>query len=144
MPHSPHSPPYSHLPSSFLSSLFFSKNSSLSPALKKTKTTHKADSEGWGHIKQNRWVLFTSGYIHITLPCNTTSQEAWIKGGANGLILAADTAQVSQKGHITRYPSDLTTIGITIPLEDGKVPGHTVLHLGQCRGRELAVDGIRK
>lgn len=105
------------------------------------KTTRKADSGG--HIT-NRWVVFTTGYIHITLPCNKTSQEAWIKGGANGLILAADTAQVSKKGHITTYPSDFTTIGITIPLEDGKVPGHTVLHSGQCRGWELAVDGIKK
>lgn len=119
-----------------LHSLFFILCSFSSPRAKSPIRLTAGDTT-------NRWVVFTAGYIHVTLPCNTTSQEAWIKGGANGLILATDTAEVSKKGHITTYPSDLTTIGITIPLQDGKVPGHTVLHSGQCRGWELAVDGIK-
>lgn len=71
------------------------------------------------------------------MPCS--NQEVWIKGGAGGLILATDIADVSKRGHITTYPSDIKTVAIAIPTADGEVPAHTLLHDGPCEGDELNV-----
>lgn len=86
--------------------------------------------------KLNRWVIFLSGLAHITLPNSTA--EAWIPGGKNGAILALDTADVSALGHITKYPSQESTIALQIPLGQG-IPSHRVLHAGACKGEELQV-----
>ncbi|KAJ5102616.1 hypothetical protein N7532_003145 [Penicillium argentinense] len=84
-----------------------------------------------------QWVIFLSGLAHITLPNSTA--EAWIPGGQQGAILALDTADVSALGHITKYPSQETTTAFQIPLGEGGLPGHRVLHAGPCKGEELLV-----
>ena len=82
---------------------------------------------------QCRIVVFLSGLAHITLPYpasnNASSDEAWVSGGAEGLIVAVDT---EGSGHITRYPLDTTTIAIQIPFAGGHPPAHQVLHEGPC------------
>ena len=52
------------------------------------------------------------------------------------MIIAADTSNVSQKGHNTDYPSDQETTAIQIPIHGGVVPEHTVLHAGPCKKEE--------
>ncbi|KGO78463.1 hypothetical protein PITC_069260 [Penicillium italicum] len=84
-----------------------------------------------------QWVVFLSGLAHITLPNSTT--EAWIKGGKNGAILALDTADVSELGHFTTYPSKERTTSVVIHIGEKGVPGHRVLHQGPCQGKELRV-----
>ncbi|KAL8928985.1 MAG: hypothetical protein Q9208_001428 [Pyrenodesmia sp. 3 TL-2023] len=72
-----------------------------------------------------QYVAFLAGEAIITVP--ETGQSVRIKGGKDGLIIAADTADVSRKGHDTRYPSGKQTVAVVIPLADGKVPEHIVL-----------------
>ena len=79
--------------------------------------------------------MFIAGLAHITLP--GSEDEAWIRGGEHGLIVAADTAAVSRLGHITDYPSKRETVAVQIPTEGGLVPKHRVLHEGACRGKEM-------
>jgi hypothetical protein len=81
-----------------------------------------------------RWVSFLSGLAHVTLPNSTV--EAYIPGGKNGFIFAADTAAVSTKGHSTNYPSDSETIALQIPT-GGTIPQHNVLYSGPCKQAEL-------
>ena len=73
---------------------------------------------------------FTSGTAVISLP--TSSDTAIIKGGASGLILAADIASVSALGHTTKYPSKERTVGLVLPLTNNTMPAHTVVHAGAC------------
>lgn len=73
--------------------------------------------------------------MHITLPDST--QEAWIRGGKNGLVISADIAAISKDGHITEYPSNEETVALVIPTLGGEVPGHSVLHDGPCLGDEM-------
>lgn len=74
-----------------------------------------------------------SGLIHVTLPVpaygNASLDEAWVSGGANGLLVAVDTIGT---GHISTYPSDVSTVSLQIPFADGSVPEHTVLSWGPC------------
>jgi len=77
-----------------------------------------------------RWVAFLSGLAHVTIPGSTA--EAYIPGGKDGFIFAADTAAVSTKGHSTNYPSDSETIALQIPT-GGTIPQHNVLHSGPCK-----------
>ncbi|KAM5439821.1 hypothetical protein MferCBS31731_004231 [Microsporum ferrugineum] len=81
-----------------------------------------------------QWVVFVSGLAHITLPNRT--EEAWVRGGVNGAIIAADTADVSEKGHSTVYPSNVQTVSWQIPLRGGVLPKHRVLHRGACKQDE--------
>ena len=73
----------------------------------------------------------------MTLP--NSEDEAWIRGGKNGLIIAADTAAVSEEGHITSYPSKKETLALQIPTADGLLPMHRVLHQGACRKSEMVI-----
>ncbi|KAI4119295.1 MAG: hypothetical protein LQ345_000764 [Seirophora villosa] len=88
--------------------------------------------------KKNRWVYFTSGLAVISLPASN-AKATTIRGGANGLILAADIANVSTQGHTTVYPGKTQTVGLTIPLVGNRVPEHTVLHPGPCTKRDQDV-----
>ncbi|MCJ1460423.1 hypothetical protein MMC28_010805 [Mycoblastus sanguinarius] len=81
-----------------------------------------------------QWVAFIAGKVVISLPKST--QTATVPGGRHGLILAADTANVSTLGHITKYPSKQETVGIQIPTANNEVPPHTVLHEGACVNTE--------
>ncbi|KAJ5637689.1 hypothetical protein N7490_007568 [Penicillium lividum] len=101
-----------------------------------TYTIIPAKYDGGRHnapLKQ--WVVFLSGQAHITLPNSTT--EAVVTGGKNGAILALDTADVSGLGHVTKYPSNESTVTLEVPLGEEGIPGHTVLHSGACKGVEL-------
>ena len=85
-----------------------------------------------------RYVVFLSGLAHITLPNTTASAttEAWIQGGKFGLLMAVDTANVSEFGHITEYPGDADTVSLQVPLK-GAVPKHKVLYDGPCLWSEM-------
>lgn len=85
-------------------------------------------------------MAFTSGLAYITLP-DDNETSAYVSGGEFGLIFAADTAAVSEKGHRTRYPGITETIALQIPTADGEVPKHDVLHAGPCVTSEI--NGIR-
>ena len=89
--------------------------------------------------KTNRWVIFLSGLAHITLPNST--DEAYVYGGENGLIFAADTSDVSTLGHATNYPSKEETRAIQVPT-GGTIPSHNVLYNGPCCGKELQRRGL--
>ncbi|KAK8188823.1 hypothetical protein IWZ00DRAFT_299956 [Phyllosticta capitalensis] len=84
-----------------------------------------------------QFVYFTSGLAHISLPHG--DDEAWILGGANGLIFAGDTTGT---GHATTYPSDQATVALALPVEGGKPPPYAVLHQGPCEhGATQIVSG---
>ncbi|KAL8665070.1 MAG: hypothetical protein Q9168_007779 [Polycauliona sp. 1 TL-2023] len=81
-----------------------------------------------------QYVAFLSGEAVVSVP---NQPPVTIKGGRDGMIIAADTAAVSKQGHDTKYPSGKQTTAIQIPTADGKVPAHTVLHAGPCGKKEL-------
>ncbi|KAF2265546.1 hypothetical protein CC78DRAFT_460806 [Lojkania enalia] len=83
-----------------------------------------------------QFVAFTSGVAVVSLP--DSNEQATIYGGKYGLIIAADVASVSAKGHITRYPSDDSTIALQIRIEGGVPPTYKILHKGACRWKELS------
>lgn len=58
-------------------------------------------------------------------------------GGKYGLIVAADTQDVSQHGHRTEYPSGADTIGIQMPISDESSFEYKVLHSGACHEGEM-------
>ncbi|OJJ44051.1 hypothetical protein ASPZODRAFT_33732, partial [Penicilliopsis zonata CBS 506.65] len=80
-----------------------------------------------------QWVVFLSGLAHITLPHSI--DDAWILGGEDGVILALDTAAVSD-GHITTYPSNEVTVALELPIAGSVVPEHRVLYSGACNATE--------
>ncbi|KAI0097212.1 hypothetical protein GGR51DRAFT_566758 [Nemania sp. FL0031] len=96
---------------------------------------------GIHNAPQNQWVAFTAGLAYITLP-DDNSTSAYVSGGQFGLIFAADTKDVSSKGHRTQYPGITETIALQIPTADGKVPEHRILHDGPCGISDIA--GIRE
>ncbi|KAJ9144623.1 hypothetical protein NKR23_g5993 [Pleurostoma richardsiae] len=83
-----------------------------------------------------QYVFFASGLIHLSLPNGTN--EAWIQGGKYGLIIAADTANVSAHGHRTRYPSDADSVAIQVPLAPGGEFDYVLLHDGACTAEEMS------
>ncbi|KAK7754565.1 hypothetical protein SLS62_003347 [Diatrype stigma] len=87
------------------------------------------------------WVVFTTGLALITLP-DDDSTSAHVAGGQFGLIFAADTADLSKKGHRTQYLGITETVALQIPTADGKVPEHSLLHMGPCGANETT--GIRQ
>ncbi|KAK7987187.1 hypothetical protein PG996_006212 [Apiospora saccharicola] len=95
---------------------------------------------GLHNAPANQWVMFTTGLAHITLP-GDDSGGAYIQGGEFGLIFAADTANVSEKGHYTRYPGIVETVALQMPTLDGKIPPHQVVRSGPCQTDDMA--GLR-
>ncbi|KAL9028551.1 MAG: hypothetical protein Q9196_003102 [Gyalolechia fulgens] len=75
-----------------------------------------------------QYVALLAGEAVISIP--ETGQSVTIKGGKNGLFIAADTADVSRVGHVTKYPSGEPTVVVTMPIRDGKMPEHSVLDEG--------------
>ncbi|KAI1075668.1 hypothetical protein F5B20DRAFT_573296 [Whalleya microplaca] len=82
-----------------------------------------------------QWVVFISGLAYLTLPDDETT-GAYISGGGHGVIFAADTADVSLKGHLTQFPGVTETVLLQIPVKDGKIPAHSLLHSGPCNSYE--------
>ncbi|KAI1378313.1 hypothetical protein F4677DRAFT_390915 [Hypoxylon crocopeplum] len=97
---------------------------------------------GLHNAPRKQWVAFTSGLAYITLPDDSTGTGAYVSGGAFGLIFAADTADVSERGHRTQYLSNTETTSLSIPTSGGEVPEHSVLHMGPCSINEI--NGIRE
>lgn len=79
--------------------------------------------------------LFLSGLGHITIP--DSNHEVWIEGGKYGMMIAADTRELSAKGHITDFPGRDTTVIAQWPCAGGVVPEHVVLHEGPCGMEEM-------
>jgi hypothetical protein len=82
-----------------------------------------------------RFVLFTSGLAHISL--YKGDEEVWIQGGKYGLLIAADTADRTAHGHLTRYPSAADTVALTVPIKDREGFKYKVLHPGPCREDDM-------
>lgn len=83
-------------------------------------------------------MIFLSGLAVISLP--HANDTAYVVGGSGqqGIIFAADTANVSGDGHRTVYPSNEVTVALQLPVADGKVPQHVRLHGGACTPAEQA------
>lgn len=81
-----------------------------------------------------RWNAFLSGRTHITIP--NSAQSVWITGGKHGLLLAADTADVSTSGHVSSTGNEEVT-GLMIPTAKGELPSHNVLHQSPCTREEM-------
>lgn len=78
---------------------------------------------------------------HISLPNASESSdesEAYIQG-SHGILIAADTRNVSRYGHITDFPGDETTLIAQFPVTGNEVPMHLVLHRGACGLEDLKV-----
>jgi hypothetical protein len=75
-----------------------------------------------------------SGLVHITLP--NSDHEAWIQGGKYGFLIAADTKNVSETGHITEFPGAADTVIAQFPFANG-LPQHAFLYEGPCKLDEL-------
>ncbi|PHH72607.1 hypothetical protein CDD82_5899 [Ophiocordyceps australis] len=86
---------------------------------------------GWHNAPAAQYVVFLSGRAEISVP--GSSQPVVVDGGQDGLIIAADTADVSSLGHRTVYPGDVPTTAIQLPFLDGQIPPHKVLYSGPCR-----------
>lgn len=76
-----------------------------------------------------------SGLVHISL--YRGRDEAWIQGGKYGLIVAADTADRTAHGHLTRYPGAADTVAVSLPIGDRDGFKYTVLHGGSCTPDEM-------
>ncbi|TGO10178.1 hypothetical protein BTUL_0142g00150 [Botrytis tulipae] len=81
-----------------------------------------------------QYVLLLSGQMVITIP--ETNQTATFSAGANGIIVAADTQDLSANGHVTASLDEPVTT-VQIPFWGGVAPGYRVLHDGVCGGDEL-------
>ncbi|KAL8936028.1 MAG: hypothetical protein Q9216_005142 [Gyalolechia sp. 2 TL-2023] len=80
---------------------------------------------GLHHAPTVQYVAFLAGEAVVSIP--ETGESVTVKGGKNGLIIAADTVDVSHKGHETKYPSGEQTVAIAIPIRNGKIPEHHVI-----------------
>jgi hypothetical protein len=87
-----------------------------------------------------RFTAVLSGLVHITVPGSTLGpsvSEVWIQGGRNGLIIATDTSSQSRHGHFAEFPSDAATVLVQIPMANGIIPDHDILHAGPCGWEEM-------
>ncbi|KAF5122512.1 hypothetical protein E5D57_012993 [Metarhizium anisopliae] len=90
---------------------------------------------GFHHAPAFQYVLFMSGLVHISL--YRGRDEAWIQGGKYGLIVAADTADRTAHGHLTRYPGAADTVAVSLPIRDRDGFKYSVLHGGSCTQDEM-------
>jgi hypothetical protein len=87
-----------------------------------------------------RFSIVLSGLVHFKIPNSTlepSASEAWIAGGRNGLIIAADLASHSQYGHFAEFPSDAATVLVQVPTANGGIPDHDILHAGPCGWEDM-------
>jgi hypothetical protein len=82
-----------------------------------------------------RYSLVMSGLVHISLP--NSPHDAWVQGGKYGIIIAADTKDVSKTGHITEFPGGDDTVVAQFSFKGGVLPEHKVLNSGPCSFGEL-------
>lgn len=55
------------------------------------------------------------------------------------MLIAVDTASVSENGHLSEFFED--TVLLQIPFKDGVLPEHEVLYQEACGGDELMGSG---
>lgn len=97
---------------------------------------------GLHHSPRLQFVVFLSGMARIKLPSdgggNGTTFD--VKGGRNGLIVAADTRDVSGLGHSTDYPGNEPTTVLQLPIAAGRFGfgRYSVLHQGACTEAEMS------
>lgn len=101
-----------------------------------TTTTSISETKQWSSNSQtpNRFVLFTSGLINITLP--HSSDFITLHHGRNAIIAAVDTTGT---GHISTYPSEEVTVVYQLPFKEDVAPEYEVLGEGACE-REILDD----
>ncbi|KAI0118571.1 hypothetical protein F4776DRAFT_260169 [Hypoxylon sp. NC0597] len=83
----------------------------------------------------NQWLIMLKGLGYITIPDDDTA-SAYITPGQ--VLFAADTADVSSKGHLSQFPGVTENIFVQIPTKDNQIPPHTVLYSGPCKPAESA------
>ncbi|OCL15472.1 hypothetical protein AOQ84DRAFT_278891 [Glonium stellatum] len=101
---------------------------------------HTYSSSTIRHAPAVQYSLVLSGLVHIRIPNSTLSpeqSEAWIVGGKYGILIAADTVDVSKAGHVTEFPSSDDTVIAQFPIPGNKVPEHRLLYTGPCKMEEL-------
>ncbi|KAF5872211.1 uncharacterized protein Bfra_005564 [Botrytis fragariae] len=82
----------------------------------------------------NQYVVILSGKMIVTVP--NTTERAIFTGGANSVIIAADTADKSIIGHVTGTLNE-PVAALQIPFLNGQIPPYKVLYNGACESREL-------
>ncbi|KAH9998197.1 hypothetical protein F4779DRAFT_631394 [Xylariaceae sp. FL0662B] len=96
---------------------------------------------GFHTAPTNQWVIVLNGLAVVTLPDNSSASVA-ASMGEMGLLIFADTADVSKEGHGSVYPGITETIFLQIPMKDDVLPEHQVLHdNAPCSGNEFV--GLR-
>ncbi|KAL8420988.1 hypothetical protein RB596_001963 [Gaeumannomyces avenae] len=109
-------------------------------------TVFPANTTGGPHnAPRLQLVVFLSGLARITLPSssaggNGTAASFVVRGGRNGIIVAADTRDVSGPGHTTDYPGDEPTVVLQMPIAAGRLGfgRYSVLHEGPCTEEEMS------
>lgn len=81
------------------------------------------------------------GEITIPGPGDEIRDSLILNDGGVGMLFAADTAEVSRRGHGGDFPGVTETIFLQVPTGDGEVPEHEVLYVGACGAEEYA--GLR-
>ncbi|RYO95633.1 hypothetical protein DL764_007631 [Monosporascus ibericus] len=84
---------------------------------------------------RNQWAVLLSGRAYITVP-GDESNGLYVAGG--DILFAADTANISRRGHRSQYMGVTETVILQIPTRHGEIPAHTVLHQGPCNASEAA------
>ncbi|KAK8058417.1 hypothetical protein PG994_008865 [Apiospora phragmitis] len=102
-----------------------------------TYTVTSAGFDGGDHnAPYNQWVVPITGFGIVTLPDDPAAGLYVAKDMPNGIIFAADTADLSHVGHGALFPGYTSTILLQIPTLGNKVPEHTVLHAGYCTSND--------
>ncbi|KAI1771914.1 hypothetical protein F4818DRAFT_428256 [Hypoxylon cercidicola] len=96
---------------------------------------------GLHNAPYKQWVVFTKGTGLLTLPDDDTV-SVYVSAGEFGILFAADTADVSLRGHGSRAIGVTEVICLFIPTKDGEEPAHEVLHSGPCNADEAG--GLRE
>jgi hypothetical protein len=73
------------------------------------------------------------GTAKVTVP--EREQEMIISAGKNSILIAVDTPDLSELGHISDFLEE--TVLLQIPFAGGVVPDHTVLYQEACSCEEL-------
>ncbi|KAM3073389.1 hypothetical protein ACMFMG_004712 [Clarireedia jacksonii] len=85
-----------------------------------------------------QYVVFLSAKMIVTVPSTTPNmtEEAIFTGGANSVIIAANTADKSSIEHVTGTLEEPVT-ALQIPFAGGQIPPYRVLYNGVCKSSEL-------
>ena len=79
-------------------------------------------------------MVLLAGSAKVSVP--EREQEAVLSAGKNSVLIAVDTADVSEVGHVTEFLEE--TVLLQIPFAEGVVPQHEVLYQEVCCCDELS------